>query len=726
MSRRTTFLVCLLVTAICVVFVLAEISKQKLLGFTLDNQVTGRLVVNGLDSRLLDIGWQIGDELVAIAGADRTNENFVLHPGLFVNSTLKRRQFYSSQQIYYLDQARLYESWHWPSGSIILTSGKALSVPKLEVQLKLLPTGFWVSFVSGMLAWLIGLVVWLRNPIQPISRYILMLCFGFFLLAFSSALIELKQVLWQPWLIWSIHQLFVIGHLLFLVYGVAVIGSIPYRLFSNAQVHWMISVVAVGLLCFGYIDAWGLMEEAGVFSFYIADHHLYIVIIFVFFTVISLFVYQWHKLSDPVAKIEFYWLLLAYIFGPILFLVLYLLPMYFDQEPLLTRSYTWPVLLLSICMIVMVLHRFYFLHNELYLSLTWNWVLVTLLFVVFDGLLIYVLQLTSQVSVLLVTLTLIWVYLPIRYWISQKFKMKREQRYSLLLKQGVEQVFAELDGANKWSNILNTLFMPAAIKQTLSKMPTSVLESGRVLHVHSAIEEHDYILQLADKGDRVFYQYDCELVDTLQFLEQQLHHFQQAFNAGKEQERQRILRDLHDQVGHQLLSMVYGAKDHNMKLMAQSVLSQIRHIVRSLQVQPVTIGALVSALEEILGQFGGNTGIDIRWKNNAHRADVVINPAYYLNITNVIRELLSNAIRHGKAESVELEIVVNESRIQLLLIDDGVGFDESSIKIGNGLNNAKQRIRELFGEIEWIQQQGTKVKITIPLEFEYEAFTSTN
>jgi len=73
------------------------------------------------------------------------------------------------------------------------------------------------------------------------------------------------------------------------------------------------------------------------------------------------------------------------------------------------------------------------------------------------------------------------------------------------------------------------------------------------------------------------------------------------------------------------------------------------------------------------------------------------------NLSQIIRELVSNIIRHANADSVSCQIQQSANGWQFILCDNGQGLPMQHCD-GNGMNNLKQRISELNGDIAWNNQ----------------------
>jgi signal transduction histidine kinase len=79
--------------------------------------------------------------------------------------------------------------------------------------------------------------------------------------------------------------------------------------------------------------------------------------------------------------------------------------------------------------------------------------------------------------------------------------------------------------------------------------------------------------------------------------------------------------------------------------------------------------------------------------------------------------VLNNALKHANASEIDLMIVITEKGIDLLIKDNGVGFNQEKIYTGNGLKNIQKRTLKNKGSIsiESSENTGTTIKLNFPL-----------
>ena len=195
------------------------------------------------------------------------------------------------------------------------------------------------------------------------------------------------------------------------------------------------------------------------------------------------------------------------------------------------------------------------------------------------------------------------------------------------------------------------------------------------------------------------------------------------------QERHRIARELHDSVSQQLFAgmMILSAINEKseglpeniqkqMKLV-ESIINESQSEMRALllHLRPVKLEgkSLKKGIEQLLNELRSKVQITI--KGEISSIDTITGIEDHL--FRIIQELLSNTLRHAKANNLEVYLTQNAKEISLRVFDDGIGFDSSIQKTGSyGLMNIKERVNSLGGIFKIISfpHQGTIIDIRIP------------
>lgn len=189
---------------------------------------------------------------------------------------------------------------------------------------------------------------------------------------------------------------------------------------------------------------------------------------------------------------------------------------------------------------------------------------------------------------------------------------------------------------------------------------------------------------------------------------------QLELTQAAEKERLSIYRDLHDDVGSKLLSIVHADRDSKLGELAKAALESLRHAVSRANSPKQKLSIFLSQLSEEAGLRLEGSGHQLDWAQPEHLPDITLPSETVFNLNQVFRELVSNIIRHADANTVKIELCTLDNQWFFEVQDNGRGMS-SETKIGNGLNHIDHRMKELGGHTEWIYNTGSGVKVRLHL-----------
>lgn len=199
-----------------------------------------------------------------------------------------------------------------------------------------------------------------------------------------------------------------------------------------------------------------------------------------------------------------------------------------------------------------------------------------------------------------------------------------------------------------------------------------------------------------------------------------------------EQERSRIARDLHDDLGSSLteISLLAGLGQSQMELAAtrerfDEIAGKSRSLVNSLDAIVWAADPEEDAMEPFADYLAGHARVFLESSGLACRFKVPIDfPPVKLggrvrhDLFLAVKETLNNVVRHAQATEVEFGLHLNGSRLEILIADNGRGFDPQVVARGNGLANLRERLAGLGGtcSIESTPGKGSRVKLSLDLK----------
>jgi two-component system, NarL family, sensor kinase len=200
-----------------------------------------------------------------------------------------------------------------------------------------------------------------------------------------------------------------------------------------------------------------------------------------------------------------------------------------------------------------------------------------------------------------------------------------------------------------------------------------------------------------------------------------------ALMEGQENERKRIVRELHDGVGQLLIvaKLRMEAIEGQDKLkeevrgLIDETIAEIRRISYNVMPSAIVDFGLEAALKGLCENIKRHTGLKIDFQYVKETKDL-LNFEISIGVFRIVQEGLNNIIKHAKASKVILYLVEGEESIYFILKDNGAGFDKENLvnKRGFGLGGMKERAKLIDGDVE-IQSSpgnGTIVEVNIPVK----------
>jgi len=164
------------------------------------------------------------------------------------------------------------------------------------------------------------------------------------------------------------------------------------------------------------------------------------------------------------------------------------------------------------------------------------------------------------------------------------------------------------------------------------------------------------------------------------------------------QERERIYRDLHDNLGARLLSLVYGARDERQATLAREALAEMRTLIATSQQHGASLEELATDWRLETELRCESAGLQLDWHTEGQAG---LNGRQRYHCERMLRELVSNVLEHGRGSSLSVAWRVLDGRLQLQVCDDGRGIAEAVLASGHGIASVRARAADLGGQAEW-------------------------
>lgn len=207
-----------------------------------------------------------------------------------------------------------------------------------------------------------------------------------------------------------------------------------------------------------------------------------------------------------------------------------------------------------------------------------------------------------------------------------------------------------------------------------------------------------------------------------------------------QKERERISRDLHDNVGSQLTNIITGiglAEIYNktekskadnllqsLKEEVRETMTQLRETIRALKSNEMSFENFIIELRKVIERrakyYSGEILLDVDCDSNTN---IILKPLQVLHLFRIIQEAITNSIKHSEAKKITINISFEDKMLSLSITDNGLGMKEENIDLmnGSGIENMKKRAEEIDAEFKLINGKngGFCIKVIVQVNRKY-------
>lgn len=205
-----------------------------------------------------------------------------------------------------------------------------------------------------------------------------------------------------------------------------------------------------------------------------------------------------------------------------------------------------------------------------------------------------------------------------------------------------------------------------------------------------------------------------------------------AIIEGEERERQRIAKELHDGLGQYLSASNMNLKSvfEDLDAIPESLettfqtglkfldhaISETRNISQNLMPKAIQDYGLELAAESLISHLRNTHNIKFYLYTNLN--DLELTEKIQINLYRILQEAINNAIRHGKPNKIEVQLVYSKDEILMTIEDDGNGFDINNISgNGIGIRSMKTRVGAMSANLDIVSKpgKGTIISVVVPV-----------
>ncbi len=221
--------------------------------------------------------------------------------------------------------------------------------------------------------------------------------------------------------------------------------------------------------------------------------------------------------------------------------------------------------------------------------------------------------------------------------------------------------------------------------------------------------------------------------------QQQLQELSSHIQDAKEQERLRIAREIHDEIGSLLTAIkidlswlsqrlpkenhLLAGKAATIEALVNKAITSASNLAQSLRPGFLDYFGIIAAIEIEAQEFSKRSGVActiVKSQENIELPEI-----HSISLFRIFQETLNNILKHAQAKNAQIEIVKGIDHLELIVSDDGIGFNDDARNKPHsfGLRGIHERVAHLGGTVKIASalNKGTHIAIFIPLEAEAAA-----
>ncbi len=624
-------------------------------------------------------------------------------PTTFLTLTSTGRDEYLSAGNYAeLDKRLMHQAALWRA----LTSGQNITLTTQEGnRLTLLPQRFtplsgipgyiWILLPFHILLPLVGSLVWLYKPHTLESMFLYLAGVSYSLFGAIFCVLYQRELTLDPSLILPLTAL---GNAAMFLLGLSLCAILTY------YPQRVLGLKALSV----YAGLWLTLSLNYHFRWVEAPLHIFIFQFLVLYVAMVLVSYrQWQAAQrNPVNRVTLLVLHFSTQVPTGLTILLYAIPTVLGREPFITPLIAHIFIMSMFGGWVAGIVRFRLFEAEYWCFKSLMWAFGGSMVIASDILLVGLLKLSETYALGLSIVIAGFVYFPLRQWILGRFTASDRQTLREFLptfSTAIADATSPAAFEASWKNTLQQRFQPLHI----TLLPEDAVQGNARLENHGL---HLFVPTLQDNGlyqitgkhlgAHLFGKMDMTMAHSLLSIARMVSNASEARHRAVLEERQRIMHDLHDTVGARLLTLSHTLPTQEYQAEARETLQVLRDTIKlSLKQAPLRLGDhLADWRAEITGRLEAKS-IELIWESDEMLESMVISPPHALELSNILRELVTNALKHATPTRLYIEISVINNKLIINVTNDGTTQLPESWQEGTGLTSLRRRSATLRGEI---------------------------
>lgn len=571
-----------------------------------------------------------------------------------------------------------------------------------------LPMVFWFQVVVGFIGFLIASWIFLLRKDDWAARMFWLSGVSFPIFTMPAAIYSTRELAMQGETFRWLASLNHLGAFMFGCALVAIFMTYPRRLVRPIHLLWLPAIfgfwLAADVFRWAPDQDWGSRMPVSI--------EMLLAIVFA--------VVQWRKTrGQPLERAALRWFTLSTLVGSGLFIFMTVGSQVLGLFDMPKQGYAFGYFLLIYIGIALGLRHYQLFDMDEWAYRGFMWVVGALSVIALDALLIYF-GLTEAASLGVSLLIAGWLYFPLRQWLWQRIVKKHYPKFESLLPELSAIAFTASHSEQKfrWESFLMRVFDPLEMKQgEVENKEVGVREEGLALQVPACATLPSYTLRYAGRGIRLFSTRDADFAMALSELLHQVMGGRSSYEQGVAQERLRIGRDLHDNIGARLLKLIHHLRGTPDAELARDAMKDLRTSIAAMDSQPVP---LRDALADWRAEASSRCEVAkclLTWDQAKQVPEVDLPPRMKGMLESVMREVITNALKHASPQSIQVSVEASETKMKVNVENDGDIADPLTWQDGYGLRNIRGRMEELGGNLNICSgNDKVQLSLTVPLQ----------
>lgn len=639
---------------------------------------------------------RVGDDVTALINAQ--GQTVPLRPRALLEDP-DVLPSYDELEDFFIQQEALTHVLQTSQLQLLLANGQAVSVTTTELSLKNLPLYYWWQVLIGFACFLIGAGVWAYRPNLVAARLLFISSIGALGFTSLSAVYSSRALALDGDVFGA---LLIATHFSTILHTSALLALVWVypRVLGKPQVPMVI--FAVGGLVW-LLDSFQLVPSS------LWSHYLFTSA--AFFVGLSFVFGQWRATRQrPVERAIMRWFVMAVFFASLANILILKAPLFFGNRPAIGQGWVFIAQLLMYMGLALGVIRYRLFDLERWWFRTWLWFLAGLTVIAVDLALLMILNMSRSDALLVSLLAAGWLYFPLRQWIWSRLMPENHSNMPALLTKMTTNLI-EAGTATRiqaqWPEMLKNIFTPLEVHEQPGPCPDiSIGDNGSLLQVPALDGDHTLALYYPAAGRRLFSPQDLKRTKVLLDIARHAARAAQAREEGARTERARIMRDLHDDLGARLLSLVYTTENEKSQYLAQAAIDDLHGALAAAKDTPTVLSAAIdnwrSEGHRRLQESGIQGDFSIAAELSSISDDILLPARVHVNIERVLREAISNSVRHGQPDNIKVEFILSPAdELVIVVTDDGKATDPEQWQSGHGLQTIQTRAHEIGADIHW-------------------------